>query len=219
MAYEKESPKERITRFGVRSVSAIDLLSVILAEDSNSSSEIEETARLWIKENKLHRVTDLSHSELNSFGISDPILSLKILAALELGRRSAYAGTGPVEFIDNPSDVIKFFDYLVHEKKEHFCALYLNSKNKILCARTVHIGTINMSIVGMREVFREAIREGAASIIAVHNHPSGDPEPSEADKIITHKLKESGLLLGIPLLDHIIIGHQSHYSFQEQNKC
>ena len=216
MTSQTESPFERISRFGVRSVSAIDLLSLVLTQNSSSLSTTEHHARSWIQANGIFKIIELSPAELVELGIEDPFYALKVLSAFELGRRSTKAGAGPVEYIEGPTDVAKLFDYLVQEKKEHFCAAYLNSKNRVLCTRTIHIGTINTSLVGMREVFREAIKEGAASLIAVHNHPSGDPNPSAQDISITHKLKESGKLLGVPLLDHVIIGRQCYYSFQEK---
>lgn len=216
MDYQTESALERIQRFGIQSVSAIDLLAILIAENQEKTIEAENSARLWIQKNNIQKIMDLSLTELKELGLEDIFLAQKALAGLELGRRAGHAGTGPAQYIEEAEDVVKLFGYLKSEKKEHFCAVYLNSKNRVLCTRTIHIGTVNMSLAGPREIFREAIREGAASLIAVHNHPSGDPVPSIEDIHITKKLKESGSLLGIPMLDHIILGHQCYYSFQEK---
>jgi len=125
---------------------------------------------------------------------------------IELGRRVADAGIGEREAIEKPEDVAKLFADLRDERREHFCVLLLDAKNRVLRRHTVHIGTITSSMVGVREFFREAVREGAVSVIAVHNHPSGDPKPSPEDIEITRVLVEAGKLLEIPLLDHIIVG-------------
>lgn len=216
MDHPTESALERIQRFGMQSVSAIDLLAILIAKDQEKITEAESLAREWIQKNHIQKIMDLSFAELAELGLKDTFLSRKALAGLELGRRAGHAGTGPAQYIEEPKDVVKLFDHLKNEKKEHFCAVYLNSKNRVLCTRTIHIGTVNMSIASPRELFREAIREGAASLIAVHNHPSGDPSPSIEDIQITQKLKESGRLLGIPIIDHLILGQQCYYSFQEK---
>jgi DNA repair protein RadC len=102
------------------------------------------------------------------------------------------------------------------EKREHFIVVLLDAKNKVIRHVTVHIGTLTSSIVGPREVFREAIREGASGIILAHNHPSGDPEPSIEDVSITRKLAEIGHVLDIPVLDHVILGEFKVVSLRQE---
>ena len=136
----------------------------------------------------------------------------RFFALLELGRRTAEAGRGEPQYINGPGDVAEMFAYLRDERKEHICAVLLDTKNKVLKTTTIHIGTVSASVVGAREFFREAVREGASSVIAVHNHPSGDPSPSPEDYEVTKVLAEAGKLLDIPLLDHVIIGEAEHRS-------
>src|SRR5262249_42746108 len=106
-------------------------------------------------------------------------------------------------------------DFLTVEKREHFYAILLDSANHVMRKALIHIGTLTMSIVGPREIFREAVREGASSIIVAHNHPSGDPTPSPEDIESTKQLVQVGKLLDIPVLDHVIIGHEGYRSLSE----
>ena len=105
---------------------------------------------------------------------------------------------------------------ITDKAKEHFKLILLNSRNRIISISTISIGTLTTSLVHPREVFKEALAHSAASVILAHNHPSGDPEPSEDDLKITKKLVESGKILGIEVIDHIIIGKNSFYSFREK---
>jgi DNA repair protein RadC len=112
--------------------------------------------------------------------------------------------------------VADMFSFLHHETKEHFIALHLNSKNRLLCLEIVSTGSLNASIVHPKEVYKSALLSSAAAIVFVHNHPSGDPAPSREDIELTSRLREASELLGIRLLDHVIIGTDRHYSFADQ---
>ena len=216
MVEYKESSIERLNQFGIKSVSALDLLSVVLSNNENEILSKETLCLQWLQKNGLHKITGLNSNSLKELSALNEFDATRILAAIELGRRAGNAGKGPVDSIKSPDDVVRVLEHLEDEKKEHFCAILLNSKNRILSTETIHIGTVNMSLVGPREVYYEAIREGATSIIVAHNHPSGDPSPSSDDISITKRLVEVGEILNIPLLDHIIIGHKTHYSFKEE---
>lgn len=118
--------------------------------------------------------------------------------------------------VTSSSDIYRLFKFLVHETKEHFITLHLDSKNKILCVDLVSSGSLTASIVHPREVMKSALLSSAAAMIMVHNHPSGQPEPSREDLELTSRLKEAGDLLGIRVLDHVIIGEESHVSFADR---
>ena len=118
--------------------------------------------------------------------------------------------------IRNSGDIYELFSYLSRETKEHFIAIHLDTKNKIVCVDTVSIGSLTSSIVHPREIFKSVLLSSAASIAVVHNHPSGTPEPSKDDINITKRLKEAGDFLGIPVIDHIIIGNGSYISLIEK---
>ena len=118
--------------------------------------------------------------------------------------------------LSSSTEVVRLFDFLARETKEHFWAVHLDSKNKLLCLDPISTGSLNASIVHPREVFKSVLLSSAAALLLVHNHPSGDPTPSAEDREITMRLKEASELLGIRLLDHVIIGDGRHYSFADQ---
>lgn len=140
-----------------------------------------------------------------------------ILAAIELGRRMHQYRPTENYTIRSPEDGA---DYIMEDmrllKQEHFVALFLNTKNQVIHRQTIFIGSLNASIVHPREVFREAIKRSAASIIVAHNHPSGDPTPSQEDIQVTKRLADTGKLIGIEVLDHLIIGDGKFVSLKEK---
>ena len=141
----------------------------------------------------------------------------QIAAAMELGRRVAISQFHERPQIRSPEDVYQLVHMqLLSERREHFLAVMLDTKNRVLRTETISIGTLDSSLVHPREVYRVVIREGAASWIAVHNHPSGDPTPSPEDIAITRRLKEAGELLGTELLDHLILGDGNYTSLREK---
>ena len=139
-----------------------------------------------------------------------------LMAALELGRRAQAAPSTKRPVIHNAADVYKLLSWeMRHLDREHFCVLALNTRHQVLRVATVSVGGLSSAQVHPREVFKEAIRYGAAAIILVHNHPSGDPTPSHDDQQITEQLSAAGTLIGIPVLDHIVIGDGQYTSLRE----
>ncbi len=174
--------------------------------------------RILARYRSLQGLGSASQTELAEMTGLDSFEILRANALIELGRRYANSGKGPVTAIEGPEDVFELLDHLKSEKKEHFVAVLLDAKNKILRTAVIHIGTLTSSVVGPREVFREAIRDGASSIIVAHNHPSGDPTPSPEDFEVTKLLVEVGEILDIPVLDHVIIGERGFRSLQRIGK-
>lgn len=123
---------------------------------------------------------------------------------------------GPRSRITTSREVFELFSFLANETKEHFIALHLDSKNRILCLEQVSTGSLNASIVHPREVFKGVLLSSAAAVILLHNHPSGDPTPSREDLELTGRLKEAGELLGVRVLDHVIIGNGSYVSLADR---
>lgn len=204
----------RVRNLGVRSATALDLLTVGLSRREEDVDGGEDASRKLLERFKgVNRLADVSPEDVREFYGLEGYEAVRALALLELGRRIGGTGRGPVTTIRDASDVYFLLEYLAGEKREHFVAVLLDSKNQVLKTSTIHIGTVNASIVGAREVFREAIREGAVSIIVAHNHPSGDPTPSPEDHEVTLKLREVGEMLDIPLIDHVIVGERRWESF------
>jgi DNA repair protein RadC len=144
-----------------------------------------------------------------------PRARVRLAAALELARRLDLADGGQAALVQGPADVFEITADLRRLRREHFIGLYLNTRNRLLIRETISIGSLNASIVHPREVFEPALRQGAASLIVVHNHPSGETDPSEDDLAITRRLSEAGEILGVPLLDHVIVGGNGYTSLKE----
>ncbi|MCE9557500.1 MAG: DNA repair protein RadC [Armatimonadetes bacterium] len=207
----------RIQAVGLKGADAQLLLAVCLAKNEEDIDFAEDRAREVFRRTQLIGIADLakldftSNSELSEFEV------FRTLCAIALGRKVGLAGKNPIPTtISTAEDAWAAFADLAFETREHFCALFLDSRNGIIARKTIHIGTLNMSPVGVREVFREAVRENASTIIVAHNHPSGDPSPSMDDIDVTHRLAEAGDLLDIVLRDHIIIGHGKFVSLKRQ---
>jgi DNA repair protein RadC len=144
-----------------------------------------------------------------------PRARVRLAAALEMGRRLDPGEGTQAALVQGPADVFEITADLRRLRREHFIGLYLNTRNRLLIRETISIGSLNASIVHPREVFEPAIRQGAASLIVVHNHPSGETDPSEDDLAITRRLSEAGEILGVPLLDHVIVGGNGYTSLKE----
>jgi len=140
---------------------------------------------------------------------------VRLAAAIELGHRLELTDGRQAALVQGPADVFEITADLRQLRREHFIGLYLNTRNRLLVRETISIGSLNASIVHPREVFEPALRQGAASLIVVHNHPSGETDPSEDDLAITRRLSEAGEILGVPLLDHVIVGGDGYTSLKE----
>lgn len=208
---------ERVRAYGVKTASPIDLFAIGFSRRSEDADISEGMAREILKRlGSIGRVADTSFEDLKDDTGLEEFEALRCLALIELGRRAGRAEKGTRTEIEVPEDVYNALEYLRYEKKEHFVSLMLDTKNVVISTQTIHIGTVNMSVVGPREVFRTAIREGASSVIVAHNHPSGDPSPSPEDHEVTKRLVEVGKLLDIPVLDHVIIGDPGVVSFSRR---
>lgn len=205
----------RIKRTGIQAGSPVDLLSVGFSRREEDA--VETLGRDIFKRFRgIERVGDASPEELTRITGLEGFEMLRCRALIEIGRRIGRAQPGQKFALDDPYKVVQHLEILRREKQEHFYVLHLDAKNHVVRSQQVHVGTLSMSVVGPREVFREAIREAASSIIVAHNHPSGDPTPSPEDIDITRKLKQIGELLDIPLLDHVIIGDPGFVSLRQK---
>lgn len=208
---------QRVQSAGVRSAAGVDLIAVGLSRREQDAVQAEPLARSVISRfGSLYPLGDASPEDLRDLAGLEGFEAIRVLALLELGRRIGGAGKRETKVIQSARDIFELLEFLRREKKEYFYAVLLDTKNTVIRALPIHIGTLSMSVVGPREVFREAIREAASSIIVAHNHPSGDPTPSPDDMEITLRLKEIGDMLDIPVLDHVIIGERRYVSLKER---
>ncbi|WP_129727880.1 MULTISPECIES: RadC family protein [Bacillaceae] len=212
-----DQPRERLLIEGVSSLSNTELLAVLLRTGTKEESVLALAGRILHHFDGLRMLKDATVEELtniNGIGIAK---AAQLIAAFELGRRMVRIEYKERYSIRSPEDCA---NYMMEEmrflQQEHFVCLYLNTKNQVMHRQTVFIGSLNASIVHPREVFREAFRRSAASIICLHNHPSGDPAPSREDIEVTKRLAECGKIMGVDLLDHIIIGEHRFVSLKEK---
>ncbi|SDN56661.1 DNA repair protein RadC [Paenibacillus sp. yr247] len=213
----EERPRERMLQYGAGALSHAELLAILLRTGTMSESVVRLAGRILSESGGLRSLVDMSKDQLTQIkGIGDA-KALQILAGIELGRRLAKSTLADRVTIRSPKDIADLMsEDLRYLQKEHFVCLFLNTKNHLLAQETLSMGSLNASIVHPREVFRAAIKRSSASIVCVHNHPSGDPTPSPEDIQLTHRLVEAGSIIGIEVLDHVIIGDQRFISLKEQ---
>jgi len=212
---EFERPREKLIKKGTRALKKEELLAIILRTGLKGKNAIEIANDILEKYGN-KKLLDVSYEELRNMRGVGPTKATQILAAIELGSRLFKEKSEKEVYINSSQDVIKETEYIKENKKENFVALYLDARNKLIHKETVSIGTINANLVHPREVFEPAVRHLAAQIVLAHNHPSGDPEPSEDDLAITKRLVESGKILGIEIFDHIIVVKNGFFSFKDE---
>ena len=214
---KEERPRERLVKFGEQALSAQELLQLILGRGIAGESVAVTAQKLLTQFGSLQKLSEASIEELSSVKGIGLAKAAQIKAAFEIGRRfSTQAPSYKSKELTDPEKVYRLIKSKLKDyHKEHFYIIVLNSRGYSIAE--VSVGSLNASVVHPREVFAEAIKNKAASVIFVHNHPSGDPEPSADDLEITKQLTESGKILGIEVIDHIIITKTGFISFKEKN--
>jgi DNA repair protein RadC len=212
---DADRPRERLWSLGPAALTTAELLAIVLGTGGGGRDVLELAARLLEpSEGSLRRLAQRPPAELlRSPGIG-PTKAARLIAAFELGARTAREERPPVQRIREPNDVIRLFGARLRDLQvEEFHLLALDSQSQVLREVLITRGLLNSSLVHPREVFRAAIAEAAAGIIVVHNHPSGDPTPSAEDRAATRQLMSAGQLLDVPLYDHVIIAGDRFVSF------
>ncbi len=214
---ENERPRERLIKYGAGHLSDAQLLAIILRTGSRERGVLELSLGLLEAFKSLRSIDAASAVELSSTKGLGTAKIAQIKAAFELGKRlMGESSDGKPVFSSSHSIHAYFSPRFKNLKKEIFLAVLLDAKNRLLREYKVSEGTLTNSPIHPREAFKEAIRESAASVIFVHNHPSGDPAPSRDDIAVTGRLKSAGEIIGIQVLDHIIIGDGIYVSLREQ---
>lgn len=213
----EERPREKVKQYGINNVTNKELLSIIL-KTGTKNINVEDLALSILRKYKLHELKDVTINELTKIKGIGEVKAIELLAAIELGKRINYKTEEKKKKLNNPEVIFQEMRYLfIDKKQELFYCLYLNEKQELIERKLLFMGTVNKSITHPREVFKEAYRLSASSIICMHNHPSNDLRPSKSDLEFTTSLVEIGKLQGIPVVDHIIVGDSSFYSFYEHN--
>lgn len=211
-----ERPRERLVKFGEQALSAQELLQLILGRGVAGESVAVTAQKLLAQFGSLQKLAEASIEELSSIKGIGLAKATQIKAAFEIGRRlSTQAPTYKSKELTDPEKVYRLIKSKLKDYyKEHFYIIALNSRNYSIAE--VSVGSLNASVVHPREVFAEAIKNKAVSVVFAHNHPSGDPEPSEDDLVLTKRLVESGKILGIEVADHIIVAKDDFFSFKNK---
>ncbi len=216
-----ERPYEKMESSGSEALSNAELLAIIIRTGIQNETSVELAQRLLTMDEEgsgLSFLYDTSLEELQGIHGIGRVKAIQIKAVMELSKRiaSSFAAGGRVT-VKSPQDISRLFmEEMRHLKKEVFKVIFLNTKNHVIKSTNISIGSLTASIVHPREVFKEAVKVGCAALIFLHNHPSGDPEPSSEDIETTKRLMSAGNILGIKVLDHIIIGDGKFVSLKEK---
>ena len=206
----EQRPRERLRRDGADKLSDAELLALLIQYGSKGESAVDLSNRL-ISTFEIDKLNSLSLQEFMKIKGIGLAKASKLIAAFELSKRVS-SGKICEKIVKNPSDIaLHYMEKLKDLKKEHFIAVFLDSKNKIIKDEVISIGTLNSSLVHPREVFKEAIKCSANSIILVHNHPSGSVEPSPEDRLVKNLIQRTGDIMGIELIDFIITGNSDYF--------
>ena len=212
-----DRPIERLITKGVDSLSNEELIAILLRTGSKCKSAKELASQLISIAGSLKDLSYISYEQLKNINGIGKSKACILLSTFELAKRINMRVDTIINMkANNPKLIFEYYKELLKDKKqEHFYALYLDTRARVIKDKLLFIGTINYSVVHPREVFKEAYLAGASSIIRLHNHPAGSVMPSSNDIDTTKKLKEIGDLMGIKVIDHIIIGNDKYYSFYE----
>lgn len=217
-----QRPYEKCLREGEQSLSDRELLAVILRCGVQGSSSLTLADKILnlSKQTGYSGLLGLFHismQELMKIHGIGKVKAIQLKCIGELSKRMASAAARPRLSFNDPITIAKYYmEHLRHEEQEMLIVMLLDGRNHLLGEQTISKGTVGATLVTPREVFVEALKFHAVSLILVHNHPSGDPTPSDCDREITERIYRSGELLGVKLLDHIVIGDQRYVSFREQ---
>lgn len=213
----QERPREKMIQNGPHTLSNAELLAILIRTGTRDFSALDLGNRiLSLSEDGIRHLCDCSVEDLAVVNGIGPSKACQILAGVELGRRMARARIMNPRILNHPREVAA---YLIEDMKdlrqEWFRVLLLNNRKQVMGYETISVGTLNASLVHPRDVFEKAIRKNASTIVLVHNHPSGNPSPSDEDRHLTKRLTEAGALMGIEVIDHVIVGNGNYYSFKE----
>lgn len=215
----EERPRERFIEVGSNNLTDKEILSIIL-KTGTKGKNVEELAIELLKEYPLVELKNLTINDLIKINGIGKTKAIELLSAIELGKRIFLRDSKKLVKLDNAESIWEDSKYLFNGlKQEHFYCYYFNNKQELIKRKLMFMGTINRATLHTREIFKEAYLLSAATIVCLHNHPSNDVTPSEADISFTNTLIKTGMIQGIPVVDHIIVGEDSFYSFYEHNNC
>ena len=212
-----ERPREKLLEVGKENLTNSELLSIII-KTGLKGENVENIAIKLLNKYNLYELKDISLEELISIKGIGKIKAIELLSCVKLEKIIYLKDNKKLTKLSTPKDIFYYVKYLFIDKnQEYFYCLYFNNKQELINKKLLFIGTINQSITHPREIFKEAYKLSASTIICIHNHPSNDTNPSKADIEFTKNLVKIGKIQGIPIIDHIIVGNDNYYSFLEHN--
>ncbi len=215
---KEERPRERFLKVGVSNLTNQELLSILIKTGTKKYSAMDLALKILNEIGNIKILKDVNVSKLMNIEGIGIVKAIEISTAIELGKRIYFNSPNHKEKLINANEIYNSCKYLfVGKMQEEFYCLYFNNKQELIERKLLFMGTINRSVVHPREIFKEAYLTSASSIVCIHNHPSGDTKPSREDIIFTKTLIEIGNVNKIPIVDHIIVGDNSYYSFYESN--
>ncbi len=213
----EERPRERLHSYGAQALTTAELIAILIQTGNAQRSAVSLGEFLLAEFGSIQGVATASTDQLAAVKGLGMAKAAQIKAAIEFGNRLTLFTEEGRPSIGGPQDVSNLLmPELRYQKKEHLKSILLNTKNRVLAIKTVSVGDLSSSIVHPREVYKDAVIASAASIIVAHNHPSGDPTPSAEDVVVTKRLIQSGEIMGIDLLDHIVLGDGTFVSLKER---
>lgn len=211
----EQRPREKVLRYGLESLSDLELVALILQSGNKNRSVFEIASDVLKESESLSKLMSMHVNTLMQIQGIREVKALQLLASVELSKRVIRSKVYHASIM-RPEDVIEWFEFEYGSlPQECFIALYLDTKSKLISHRVLFKGTLNESVVHPREVFKEAFLQNANSVLIAHNHPSGDCTPSKADFEVTYKMVHVAMTMGVNLIDHIIVGQNQYYSFKE----
>ncbi len=212
-------PRERLVNFGAKALSNQELLAILLGTGSQDLRVLDLSLAVLTHFRDLSELKSASLDQFETIKGIGPVKAIQLQACIELGQRIAQMRPPKLGTLTSTKAAGQWLhDALCDMQQEHLMALFLNSKNQVIRQQIIFIGSVNASVAHPREIFKEAVKYPTARLIIAHNHPSGDPEPSQADLHFTQRMIQCGDLMGIELLDHFIIGHDDYVSLRETTK-
>ena len=212
---KSDRPREKLIAKGAENLKDSELLAILLRTGTTGKNVIEIASQILTKYSK-KRLMQMTYEDLSKISGIDSAKATTLLAAFELSKRALEVNDTNLPMITTAKDAVAQLSDMRELKKEHFVVLYLNAKNQLVHKETISMGTLNANLVHPREVFEPALKHSAAQIVVAHNHPSGDPKPSEDDLEVTKRLTEAGKMMGIEVVDHIIVSKNAYFSFKEE---
>ena len=212
-----DRPREKLARLGAAALGDNELVAIVLGHGRARLSALDLANALLTATGGIEGLARARHDDLVRIRGVGEARAAQLLAAIEIGRRSVMRGGRERLQVSSPRSVAEYLmPQYGNRPVEQFGIMLLDTKHKVLRTTVLSVGTLDASIVHPREIFREATAGGAAAIVLFHNHPSGDPEPSHEDKRLTERLIAAGVVMGIDVLDHIILGDARYFSFRER---